>query len=98
MDKTKKVYLGNDSMIAKGEVPLQMTTTGTQGLQMVTGLQLGEAAQPLKNRPSLILKRAGEHRLWDIAKATGTTVEAIRKANGLQDEPLPNQMLLIPVL
>ena len=92
-----QVYLGNDSMIAKGEVPLQMTTTGTQGLQMVTGLQLGEAAQPLKNRPSLILKRAGEHRLWDIAKATGTTVEAIRKANGLQDEPLPNQMLLIPV-
>lgn len=92
-----QVYLGNGSMIVKGEVPLQMTTTGTRGLPMVTGLELGEQRQPEPNRPSLILRRAGESGLWDIAKSTGSTMEAIRKVNGLQAEPAPDQMLLIPV-
>ena len=49
------------------------------------------------NRPSLILRRAGDQCLWDIAKAAGSTMEAIRKANGLSGEPAPEQMLLIPV-
>lgn len=64
---------------------------------MVTGLELGEQRRLDPNRPSLILRRIGEDRLWDIAKASNSTVEAIRKANGLQEEPAPNQMLLIPV-
>ena len=48
-------------------------------------------------RPSLILRRAGEEGLWELAKKTGSTVAAIRSANKLQEEPKPGQLLLIPV-
>ena len=75
-----------------------MTATTEQLIPMVTGVELGQKKQPDANRPSLILRRAGENRLWDIAKASGSTMEAIRSANGLSGEPAPNQMLLIPVL
>ena len=89
--------LGNGSIQVKAELPVELTATASKGIPMVTGLTLGEAVRPDPGRPSLILRRAGEKRLWDIAKASGSTVEAIQKANGLQNEPEPDQMLLIPV-
>ncbi len=81
----------------RAELPLTLTTTGGQGIPMVTALELGEDTQPDPQRPSLILKRAGTDSLWELAKKTGSTVAAIRCVNKLQDEPKPNQMLLIPV-
>ena len=92
-----QLMLGSGSMTAKMELPLQMTTTASQGLPMVTGLELGEEREPDMTRPSLILRRAGDSRLWDIAKSSGSTVEAIRRANHLEAEPAADQMLLIPV-
>lgn len=92
-----QLTLGSGSMIARGEIPLQMTTTGSRGLPMITGLSMGEQRKPDAGRPSLILRRAGDARLWDIAKMSGSTVDAIRKANELSNEPAPGQMLLIPV-
>ncbi|MGM9550467.1 MAG: SPOCS domain-containing protein [Faecousia sp.] len=89
--------LGNGSVTVKGEVPLEMTAESRRGFPMVTGVELGEAKEPDANRPSLILRRAGTGRLWDIAKESGSTMDAIRKANNLQEEPSPGQMLLIPV-
>lgn len=88
---------GNGSVLAKAEFPMEITAATSRGIPMVTGLNLGEPRQANPERPSLILRRAGDKRLWDLAKASGSTVEAIRKANNLQDEPAPNQMLLIPV-
>lgn len=92
-----QVNIGNGSMTARAEVPVRMFTTTDQGIPMITGMALGEVRRMEEGRPSLILRRAGESRLWDIAKASGSTVDAIRRINGLQDEPAPNQMLLIPV-
>lgn len=89
--------IGNGSIQVKAELPLEMTTLAHQGISMVTGVSLGEQRHPDPSRPSLILRRAGDERLWDIAKASGSTVDAIRKANSLQEEPSPNQLLLIPV-
>ena len=89
--------LGNGSVTVKGEVPLEMTSESSRGFSMITGVELGEEKEPDANRPSLILRRAGNGRLWDIAKESGSTVDAIRKANGLQEEPAAGQMLLIPV-
>lgn len=85
------------SMTVKAEVPLVLTTTGSRGMPMVTGLELGQQQQPDPQRPSLILRRAGEMGLWDMAKVSGSTMDAIRKANGLEADPAPGQMLLIPV-
>ena len=64
---------------------------------MVTGLEMGELQQPDPNRPSLILRRSGGQSLWELAKAHGSTVDAIRGANRLEEEPDETQMLLIPV-
>lgn len=66
-------------------------------IPMVSELQIGEALEPDPMRPSVILRRAGNEGLWEIAKAAGSTVEAIREANHLSDEPANGQMLLIPV-
>lgn len=88
---------GNGSIVVKTDIPLDMTTTAQQSISMVTGVELGEQIAPDPNRPSLILRRAGDGRLWDIAKSSGSTMDAIRRANNLQEEPAPDQMLLIPV-
>ncbi len=79
------------------ELQAEAMTVSQQGMNMVTGLELGEMEAPDPARPSLILRRAGEDSLWEIAKGTGSTVSAIRKANALTDEPLDNRLLLIPV-
>lgn len=76
---------------------LQTDTRMEAGIPMVTGLELGEVQEPDPGRPSLILCRAGERSLWELAKSTRSTVEDIQKANDLHAEPEENQMLLIPV-
>ena len=88
---------GAGAMTAKWELPLEVTAFADQSLPMVTGLELGEPRKLDPNRPSLILCRAGEQRLWDIAKASNATLDAIRQANDLAGEPAPNQILLIPI-
>lgn len=64
-------------------------------LTMVSGLTVGEAEN--SQRPSLILRRPGGLSLWELAKKCGSTVAAIREANGLEGEPQPQQMLILPV-
>ena len=93
-----KATLGSGTVTVKAEPGCCMTTTSEQGVQMVTGLELGEEKEPDENRPSLILRRAGDIRLWDMAKMSGSTMKAIQQANGIEGEPEPGQMLLIPVV
>lgn len=81
----------------KPEITLGLETQSGQSIPMVSGLELGQVSEPNPNRPSLILRRAGNSGLWNIAKATGTTVDAIWEANGLTGEPSEDQILLIPV-
>lgn len=66
-------------------------------IAMVTNLELGELKQPDADRPSVIIRRAGEDGLWGLAKHCGSTVDAIREANQLSGEPDEGQLLLIPV-
>lgn len=81
-----------------GEVDVTATTVAGQGIPMVTGLSLGEESEPDPMRPSLILRRAGEMPLWELAKRCGSTVDAIRDANDLAGEPEQDAMLLIPMM
>ena len=89
---------GEGTVTVSGEAGLQLRSVGSRGLPMVTGLELGEKREPDPGRPSLILRRAGNEGLWPLAKRYGTTEEAIRSANGLEEAPAPDRMLLIPVL
>lgn len=81
----------------RAEYPLDITASARREIPMVVGLTLGEAMPPDEDRPSLILRRAGKTGLWDLAKESGSTMEAIRRANALEGEPEPGRMLLIPV-
>ena len=66
-------------------------------MPMVTELELGECKEPDADRPSVILRRAGQEGLWGLAKKCGSTVEAIVQANKLSGEPEEGQLLLIPI-
>jgi hypothetical protein len=81
-----------------GLVHMRIQTCTNQSFPMVTALEVGEPIAPDPERPSLILRRAGEMSLWELAKLCGSTVEAIENANQLCEDPLPDQMLLIPVM
>lgn len=87
-----------DRIDVNGEFQMEVTSVSQQPMPMITALQLGELTQPNPGRPSLILRRVGEGSLWDLAKGTGSTVSAIRSANGLTGEPLDDRLLLIPVV
>jgi len=88
---------GAGNVNLRAEMNVDAVVTVGQGIPMVVGMEMGEAEKPDPNRPSLILCRAGKRRLWDVAKESGSTVEAIKRANGLQGEPEGNAVLLIPV-
>lgn len=89
--------LGSDALL-RGSVRLDTLTGTRQGMPMVMGLEMTEQHEPDPQRPSLIVRSVGEGSLWELAKKTGSTVDAIRKANNLQQEPEDSQLLLIPVL
>ena len=65
----------------------------------VDAIQVNETVQPEEGeRPSIVLRMAqhGE-RLWDIAKAYGTTISDIVSANELEEtETTEDKLLLIP--
>lgn len=92
-----QMLAGSGQLQMKAELPVDMTTTIRQKIPMVTRAEPGPLKEAGEERPTLILQRAGENRLWDIAKGCGSTVEEISQVNGLQGEPAPGQMLLIPL-
>jgi len=80
------------------EIQLDTTVTAVTDIPMVTALELGEMTEPDATRPSMILRYMGNDSLWEIAKASCSTVDTIKEANGITEEPTGNPMLLIPVL
>ena len=82
----------------KNDLELRQKTYSTQGMTMLSGLQLGDIREPDPARPSVILRRGGSGGLWQIAKECGSTVDAIRNANHLREDLAEDRMLLIPVL
>lgn len=89
--------IGGGRANMRGELLVEISATDLGGVPMVTGAEIGEIAEPEAGRPSIILRRTDGESLWDMAKATGSTVDAIKKANSLQNEPEYGQLLLIPV-
>lgn len=90
--------IGSGQLTMKAELPIEFTSDAVHEITAVTGLALGDDRKLDPSRPSLILRRAGDSTLWEIAKASNSTVDSIRQANSLQNEPAPGQMLLIPIL
>lgn len=90
--------LAGGQITAQADLLLDIRSTADREIPMICGMEVGEMAEPDPQRPSLILRRAGHDTLWQIAKSTGSTEEAIRQANDLSGTPDPGRMLLIPVV
>lgn len=90
--------LMSGSVQLSNEMKLATEAVSDRTIPVVTGLELGEVETPDPTRPSVILRRPGGKSLWELAKESGSSVESICQANGLQTEPEETQMLLIPVL
>ena len=88
---------GVGGVILRGDLTVDATAYSGQGIPMVAGVEIAEPEKTGAARPSLILCRKGDRRLWDVAKQTGSTVAAIKAANGLDGEPESNRVLLIPI-
>ena len=91
------VALSENAMSVETNVILDTMVTAVKTVPMVTGLEVGQPMPKDPNRPSVILRRATADGLWEIAKKAGSSMAAIRKANGLQEEPEEGRMLLIPI-
>lgn len=67
-------------------------------ITFLSGLRPGEASADAGEQPSLVLRMLEEgERLWDVAKAYGTTIMDIISANELEDESAAaGKLLLIP--
>lgn len=89
---------GIDGMEVSGQAVLDVHVIAGKGIPMVTGITVGPKKEGDMARPSLILRRAGDDSLWQIAKDSSSTVSMIQKANGLEGEPERDRMLLIPVV
>lgn len=87
-----------DSQSLRTALELEAIAVSDGTMEMISGMTLGETDRPDPARPSLILRRAGEQSLWQIAKESGSTMDAIARANGLDGEPGADRMLLIPVV
>ena len=81
-----------------GSVILGMRSESKQGIAFVAGLDIDESSVEFTQRPSLVLRRCDGNSLWELAKGTGSTVEAIKMANHIENEPDGKQVLLIPVM
>ena len=90
-------YAGSGSVQLKAEASVRYTALARQQIPMLTRIQTGQPKNPDPGRPSLIIRRCGEESLWEIAKSSGSSVERIRQANGLEGECQPGKLLMIPI-
>lgn len=88
---------GAGTVKLRAEINANAVITSGQGLPMISGIEAGELEKPDPNRPSLILCRKGNRRLWDVAKENRSTVATILAANHLDTEPEDSCVLLIPI-
>lgn len=79
------------------EIEAQADTAATGLGDAVVAIEAGEPVAPDPNRPSVVLRKMAESSLWELAKKTGSTVEAILAANQLTQEPAEDRILLIPI-
>lgn len=88
-----------DSLNLSAQMQLGIQTGTLEQIPMIRGLELGQIQEADANRPSVILCNCENDNLWELAKRNGSTVSAIRMANGLDEQDIcENRMLLIPVL
>lgn len=78
-------------------VTVRLHSWAEQTIPMICDIMAGDPVPAQEGRPSLLLRPMDTDSLWELAKTTGSTMDAIRKANQLVDDPQQGQLLLIPI-
>ena len=89
---------GAEGLTLSAAAGLQLRTNLSRGIPMIMAMDMGPETEEEHDRPSVILRRASNDSLWEIAKASGSTVEAIQNANEGTDHLTSDRMLLIPTI
>lgn len=91
--------LGGGNVTVRSECTMHIIASEETDLTAITGATVSDLLPKAPGAPSLRLRHLGkDETLWSLAKASGSTVDAIRKANGLTGNPDPGKMLIIPVM
>lgn len=93
-----KVSVGSGSVHVDAELRLAVTESGKKEINAITGCKTLEKKPVDPQKPTIILRRAENDSLWEIAKACSSSMDAIKSANNLQDLSPAGQILIIPVL
>lgn len=72
-----------DTLTLRLTAQIRLDSAMGSSLRTLCGAQIDTQKEKSGLRPSLIAKRAGTESVWEIAKACGSTVEAICEANSL---------------
>lgn len=97
MPEVIQAACGMEEMHLSCLMKIEITVQSKAGIQMISGLEMGQIEIADPERPSLILRRSNGESLWNMAKRCGSTVDGIMQINHLKGEPADKQMLLIPV-
>lgn len=76
---------------------LEIQFVTSSDMQMISGIEIGEKYENMSDRPSLIIRKVKNEKLWDIAKQYKTEPDAIVKANMLESDPENGSVILIPI-
>lgn len=92
--------VGGGSAELRGTLGVTIDSYAETPLEMICALETGASLEKNPERPSLIIRPAGEDgELWDIARRCGSTVRAIQEANHISNAYTdPDKLILIPVL
>lgn len=88
---------GTEGVELRGQVEFAMETMSTSGMDMVTGMEIGEVRKEDSGRPSLVLRQLDGYTLWELAKNCGSTRDLICQVNEIQDDAKIDGLVLIPV-
>lgn len=80
------------------DILIQSAVCVDEEMQTISQIELQGEKCNLCERPSLVLRQAGQNSLWELSKKYGSTVEGIRSINQLLDETDKNKMLIIPIV
>lgn len=94
--KPRVVGGGEEAAITVG-MGIQAIVSSENGLQMVSTLEIGETKAADPTKPSFIVRKIGNNRIWDIAKQYGAKVSDIIPQNSIDDGTNDDRVILIPV-
>lgn len=92
-----RASVGADGLEAQCDMDIHVCAVTEQTIPQISMIEVGQPLVLPPDRPSLILRRASDATLWELAKYYGSTVDQIREANAIEDAPQKDKMLMIPI-